>query len=107
MSNNMIDDIRKKANAARDQFITTRAMIERNLSEFADRIKQADQELLKDIELPEVISAKTLLPSLYADRIDFEAIASEKELLIQKLEKIKAVQGGLIQEAYKILGMTA
>lgn len=96
----MIEHIRQKTKQAREEFVSKRAMMERDIDTFIANIGKVDHKLIAHIQLPEgILSTKTLLPSLYEERVDVDKYNQELEKFKTIVVQFDAVRDSLIKEA--------
>lgn len=53
----------------REEFLNVRAKQELEVAKFAERVEQIGRDFFRDIELPEEISLKALIPEFYNDEV--------------------------------------
>ena len=85
----------------KEQRIERRVLAEREFKIFSGNIQLIDPKLLEGIDIPEDLSAKGLLPSLYEERPDPEKYKEEYALAVSLFEKITEVKARLMAEAEK------
>lgn len=95
-----VERIRQKAKESREAFISNRTTIEKDIEAFNTNIKKADQSLIAHIEIPEGgLTARSLFPSLYEDKLDLKKYEEEAKAFIQLLEQFDKVRDDLIAKA--------
>lgn len=79
MAINSVDKIVALANKRREDFISKRSLLERELDTYRENLSKLSEETLKELGIDiSHISAKTMFPSLYSDKFDEEAYTQER-----------------------------
>jgi hypothetical protein len=96
----VVEKIRQKAKESRDQFISTRSMVEREVVAFAENIASVDPALIAHIKLPKSgITPKDIFPSLYSEPVSVEKYNKERDVFAAVLMEFDKVRDKLIMEA--------
>ena len=87
----------------REKFLADRAKQEMQIKAWADKLLKVDPFLLKDIELPEVISLQSFIPELYKESPDPEVYNEQYDKMIAVFSQVNAIADSYNQEAKKCL----
>lgn len=100
----VVERLRSKAREAREDFVSKRAILEREVTQFSENIKLVDPELISHIEIPEGgITTRTLFPSLYKEPLSVEEYELEQKNFASLLSQFDVVRNGLIAKAEELM----
>ncbi len=95
-----IDEYYKKDIEYRASMIATQ---EATIKAWGEQIKEVPKEVFEGIELPEEITLKSFMPSLYENPINWEAYDKEYDAFSALVEKIDAIVVKYNEEAIQCL----
>lgn len=90
-------------NKAREDFLAKRAKQEMQIAAWAEKIEKVDPEILKDIDLPPVITLKALIPEMYADKPNPETYKQQYESCTALFNKVNEIADHYNEEAKRCL----
>lgn len=76
---------------AREYLMTTRAKQEVMVADWAKSIKQMPKELLAEIDLPEELTLRSVIPELYQDEPDEKVYEEQYNAFMEKVKKINEI----------------